>query len=118
MPETQRLTSLFDRPTTPLARDRDSMGSFIAAEKLAKSGRLRGQMRIVFSGVQRWPGKTSAELAALLDCSRYDTARRLPNLAARDLVRRGRERKCQICKIPCLTWWPTGEPDLFREGVN
>ena len=92
------------RPSMPLARDRDSVTSFLAAEKQIKSRRFKGQMRLTLLGVRRWPGRTSAEMAELLGISRYDTARRLPALEHRGLVKKGKQRFCTVCKSVCVTW--------------
>jgi hypothetical protein len=104
----------FDRP---LAHRGDPLSSFEAADRALKSGRLQGQMRFVLIGVRRWPGRTSAELAELLGCSRYDTARRLPALEHRGLVRKDRSRLCAACKSVCVTWITTeyGKYPLIAE---
>lgn len=95
---------LFD---PPLAHRADPITSYSAGDRAVKSGRLRGQMKLVLMGVQRWPGKTSAELAILIGLNRYDTARRLPALQHRGLVRKGSPRLCTACKNECVTWFPT-----------
>ena len=91
----------FDRP---LAHRADSISSYQAGDKALKSGRVKGQVRLCLLGVRRWPGKTSAELAVLLGCSRYDTARRLPTLEHQGLVKKGTSRLCTICRSSCVTW--------------
>ena len=93
----------FDRP---LAHRADPPSSYMAADKAIKSDKVKGQMRLVLLGVQRWPGKTSAELAVLIGLNRYDTARRLPALEHRGLVRKGPSRMCSFCHCPCVTWMP------------
>ena len=105
--------SLFDIPkqkkdipkqlSQPLAHRSDPLSSYAAGDRVLKSGRVRGQMKLCLLGVQRWPGKTSAELAVLLGCSRYDTARRLPSLEHRGLVIKGKSRLCTVCKSMCVT---------------
>jgi hypothetical protein len=91
----------FDRP---LAHRADPQSSYAAGNRALKSGKLRGQMKLCLMGVRRWPGRTSAELAVLLGCSRYDTARRLPSLEHRGLVEKGLSRMCTACKRLCVTW--------------
>ena len=107
--------TLFDKSTMPMARDRDSVTSFKAAEKVVRSGRLKGQMKLVLMGVKRWPGKTSAELGVLIGLSRYDTARRLPALQHRGVVRKGPSRLCSACGSECVTWFSTEAPKLFED---
>jgi hypothetical protein len=93
----------FDRP---LSHPNDPLTSFAAGERFEKSGRLRGQMLLVLLALRKWPGKTSAELAELAGLDRHAVARRLPNLAERNLAERGPERMCSICRCPCVTWRP------------
>jgi len=88
----------------PLAHRADPMSSYAAADKALKSGRLRGQMKLCLLGVQRWPGKTSAEPAVLIGLNRHDPARRLPSLEHRGLVKKGPSRLCTACKRLCVTW--------------
>ncbi|MHC4556054.1 MAG: hypothetical protein ACYTFW_12230 [Planctomycetota bacterium] len=70
----------------PLAHRADPPSSYQAGDRALKSGKVKGQMKLCLLAVRCWPGKTSAELAVLLGCSRYDTARRLPTLEHRGLV--------------------------------
>ncbi len=88
----------------PMAHKDDPLSSYQAGDRVLQSGKLKGQMKICFFGVRRWPGRTSAELAELLGCSRYDTARRLPTLEHRGLVKKSRSRMCTVCKSVCVTW--------------
>jgi len=90
----------------PLAHRVDPPSSYQAGDRALKSGKVKGQMKLCLLGVRRWPGKTSAELAVLLGCSRYDTARRLPSLEHRGLVSKGPLRLCAACKRLCVTWRP------------
>jgi hypothetical protein len=99
----------FEKPTMPIARDRDSVTSFKAAERVVRSGWLKGQMKLVLMGVKRWPDKTSAELAVLIGVNRYDTARRLPALQHRGLVKKGPSRLCSACGSECVIWYLTAE---------
>lgn len=88
----------------PTEHKEDPISSYQAADRVLKSRKLKGQMKICLFGVRRWPGRTSAELAELLGCSRYDTARRLPALEHRGLVKKSRSRLCTVCKSVCVTW--------------
>jgi hypothetical protein len=88
----------------PLAHRADPLSSYKAGDRALQSGKVRGQMKLCLLGVRRWPSRTSAELAVLLGCSCYDTARRLPSLEHRGLVRKGPSRMCTVCKSLCVTW--------------
>ncbi len=101
----------------PVAHRADPVTSYVAGERFARSGKLKGQMKLVLMGVQRWPGKTSAELAVLLGMERHDPARRLPKLQRKRLVRKGPVRLCTACKNKSVTWWPTeSKTPLFHQG--
>ncbi len=106
-------STLFD---APVAHRGDPVTSYKAGDRAIKSERLKGQMRLVAMGVTRWPGRTSAELAVVIGLNRYDTARRLPTLQHRGLVKKGASRLCKTCGSECVTWWPTAEAGLFGGG--
>ncbi len=92
--------TLFD----PLAHRDDPLSSYTAAGKALKSGKLKGQMKLCLLGVQRWPGKTSAELAVLIGVDRYCPGRRLSVIERRGLVKKGKARRCTVCRSICVTW--------------
>jgi len=55
--------------------------------------------------VRKYPGRTSAELAAQSQgIDRWTAARRLPELRAAQLVRNGAERRCAVTGKRALTW--------------
>jgi hypothetical protein len=106
--------NLFDAPRTeagarplgePVARDSDPWTSHEAGERFYRSGKLRGQMKLVYLGVQRWPGRTSAELGRLIGIDRHAAARRLPGLERKRFVRKGPARFCTVCRSACVTWY-------------
>jgi len=97
----------------PLAHSGDAISSYRAGDRALRSGKLKGQMRAVLSALQQNPGLTSAELAMVMDCDRYQPARRLSSLERRGLVRRGRLKMCQVCQTLCLSWWPTENSHRF-----
>jgi hypothetical protein len=76
----------------PLAHRANPLSSYQAGDRVLKSDKIRGQMKLCLLGVRRWPGKTSAELAVLIGLNRHDTARRLPSLEHRGLVKKGPSR--------------------------
>jgi len=107
----------FDQPNMPLARDRDPWTSHAAGERCVRSDRLRGQMLLVLLALQKWPGRSSAELSRLAGLDRYSVARRLPNLAERDMAVRGPARLCSVTHRFCITWQPAAsKKPLFDRG--
>ena len=88
----------------PLAHRHDPTSSYAAGDRALKSGRVKGQTQAVLEALREYSGRTSAELADIMNISRYDTARRLPVLARRGFVVRGAERMCRVCRCPCVTW--------------
>jgi hypothetical protein len=95
----------------PRAAARDPQTSHAAAERIKASGVLGQQAALVLSLVRRYPGHTSAELAARHADAvgghwavyRPMVARRLPELLG---VRQGATRQCNVCESPSVTWWP------------
>ncbi|MDY0357075.1 MAG: helix-turn-helix domain-containing protein [Sedimentisphaerales bacterium] len=116
-PDKQGLLFAVERPTPraasyqsmrgmePLSRNTDSLGSFKAGDRMAKSG-LGGKRRArVYHALRQAQGSTSAELAKAAGLDRHDVARRLPELAKAGWVVRGRARMCKVCAVPCTTWY-------------
>ena len=103
-PKARQIGPVDNRTCPPLAHSKDPRSSFEAGDRALSTGRLQKQMKRVYSALLNNPGVTSAELAKIMDCSRYDTARRLPTLESKGLVVRGSERTCRVCKSRCLTW--------------
>jgi len=100
---------LFDLPMgwqPPLARQRDRETSQEGAYAAVTSGKLARQAEAVAQAVHRWPGRTTAELADLMQCDRYCPSRRCPSLAEAGRIRRGTKRRCTITNMSCFTWWP------------
>ena len=114
---------LFDLPSTrtagkPLSHRADPVTSYIAAEKLAKSGKWVSQKQEVYealkAAMQRYKkGATSAEVSAFMKTcdpmNRFVAARRLPELARLpdSPVRKGPIRQCSTTGSLCVTWWLT-----------
>jgi len=93
---------LFD---APLSRNKDCITSFLAAEKLLRSGKLRGQRKAVLRALRLNDGSTSAEISAKIGSDRYVASRRLPELEKAGLCARGQIRLCKVTRSSCLTWW-------------
>ncbi len=101
---------LFDLPIgwqPPVARQRDPDTSQKGAYHAVASGKLARQAEVVLRAIHRWPGRTSGELADLMQCDRYTPSRRCPSLADAGKVYRGAKRLCKITGKACITWWPT-----------
>ena len=100
----------FDQPGS---HRNDPVTSYIAAEKLAKSGKWTGQKQEVYEALkaalkQYKGGATSAEVAAFMDgcdpVNRFTAARRLPELEKIGLVKKGIIRQCTTTGSLCVTW--------------
>ena len=119
-------TTLFEVPKSdqqkpaalaePMAHKMDPVTSYVAGERFARSGKLKGQTLLVLLALRKWPNKTSAELARLAGLDRYAVARRLPNLAARGLAVRGSSRRCSVTHSECIAWQPASKTPLFHDG--
>ena len=90
------------------ARRTDPVTSHEAAE--FNEPRRPAQVVIVAEKVKRYPGHTSAELAALSQLGRYVFGRRLSDAAALGLVYMSDEkRKCRLSRRNAMTWHPTAK---------
>lgn len=72
----------------PRSRRNDPGSSKRAAERLDRSGTMRGQRKLALALVKEFPGRSSKELAELGTLDRYQLARRLPELLELHFVRR------------------------------
>lgn len=89
---------------TPASRATDPAPSHEAEREINDTG-LRGrQQRLVRSLVQRYPGRTSRELARCAGIDRYMVARRLPEIEPAH-VKKGEARRCEIGGRNASTWW-------------
>lgn len=114
--EPTKFTKRYDVPAAPLvdvprAANADPDTSHLAAARIKASGALGEQQRRVLEMVCKFPGCTSAELAAHIDATNWQshramTGRRLPELERGGFVRKGEARVCRVCKAKCVTWWP------------
>lgn len=101
---------LFDEP--PRARRDGPETSRQAAAHVAESGVASRQCSVCLAAVIRWPGRTTAELAANIEkvwkenYTPHIVGRRLPELRARDLIRNGPVRRCKATARRAMTWVP------------
>lgn len=89
----------------PIARSTDPETSHLAAAEVTKSGKRATQQHECLKGVKRYPGRTSAELAAALHIDRYIVARRLPELREAGKVMNGPARPCGQTRRKAITWF-------------
>lgn len=92
--------------TTASARRTDPVSSHLAANVIEATGTAHSQRERVLEAVHDFRRHTSAELARLAEMDRYQVARRLPELAAAQLVRRSTVRRCEVSGRPAVTWEP------------
>lgn len=101
------MKTLFDIPV-PKSHRADPDTSYIAAEKLAKSGHWITLRKLVYETLRLHNGSTSAELGQFMGTDRYTTARRLPELERDGLIEKGPKRMCGVQKSLCVTWFLAG----------
>lgn len=88
---------------TPRSRRNDPETSHDAAERVRKSGLLRGHQTKILETVRQHPGATYTEIAEYSGIERHAVARRLKELEP-IYLKRGPERV--VKGRPLLTWWP------------
>jgi hypothetical protein len=98
------MSGFIDFEARELARRTDPSSSHDAAQEMVESGALNAQCRIVYAALVSYPNHTSAEIAKLASLDRYMVARRLPDLAKRRLVYRGKKRRCQAKGSLAVEW--------------
>jgi len=91
---------------TPRARRTDPSTSHSAAERMRVSGALGKQAAAVLEAVKTWPGFTAVEISQRAQIDRHAVSRRLPDLVARGMVRRGPPIVCSVNGRPQSTWFP------------
>jgi len=96
----------------PASRSDDPSTSKDAEQRVTRSGARATQAEQVLALVKRYPGRTSAELAAFSGTlDRWQVARRLPDLERNQLAHRGEPKRCQVTKTGGVTWLPGPAPD-------
>lgn len=89
----------------PASHRNDPSTSHEAEQAVTKSGKRANQQYQVRELVNRYPGRTSAELATLANLPRHMVARRLPELDPVH-ISRGKRRQCAVNHTNAITWWP------------
>lgn len=97
-------------PRFPRTRRGDPRSSQDAATAIEESGRAKTQALRVLRALRRYPNSTSMELAKASRIDRYAVARRLPELATANLVKRYEPTKatapCVVSKKRVCRWSP------------
>lgn len=88
---------------SPVARMTDPYSSHLAAAAVTPT--RAEQQRFVLAAIRRYPGRTSAELAAELHWCRHAFARRAPELRSAGLVKNGPCRACEVTGQKSLVWF-------------
>ena len=89
----------------PHSHSHDPLTSDLAAEQLRRSGRHKNIKAAVLAALRQHDGSTSGELGRWLGQDRLYAARRLPELEAEGLVKKGEARVCGFKGSKCVTWW-------------
>ncbi len=87
----------------PTARNTDPATSHIAAAKATRTNRAAQQHKVL-AVVEKYPNRTSAEIAVLAGMERHIPARRLPELRQAGLVKNGERRVCTATGNPSMVW--------------
>jgi hypothetical protein len=95
----------------PLAANSDPASSHIAAAEITANGTRAAQKLAVLEALKSLPGSTSMELAQVARLDRHRVARRLPDLEADGLVRRG---ACAVTGRQAITWRAEEAPEARR----
>ena len=88
-----------------LAAKADPQTSHDAAAYYVSGGGYATDCGRVYRALQAHDGATSAELAQASGIDRHLCAKRLPNLEAAGVVRRGESRPCKTNGNKAVTWW-------------
>ena len=100
----------------------DPASSYQAEARVTKSGKRRTDMEAVFAVLQKFRGRTAAELHASnllgmrMDC--ISVRRRLWDLERRGMARKGEQRKCKIAGTLAVTWYPRLHEIVARYSVD
>lgn len=90
----------------PMARAADPVTSHEAADRVEANGAANTQRATVLRQVRLAPGSTASEIArAIGHATNHVSCRRLPELEAKGLVRRGTPRVCHVTSFRAATWW-------------
>jgi len=90
---------------SPISRNTDPVTSHLAALEVTQDGTRAKQQRAVLTALKSHPGHTSMELSQFSGVlSRYDFARRLPELEDAGLVMKGPKRRCALTGKQAVTW--------------
>lgn len=89
---------------TPASRATDPETSYLAERHVNASGLRSHQQRQAAAAVRCYPGRTSAELAAITGLCRWMLGRRLSEAETAGAVRRGDKRQCSVSHLMAIVW--------------
>lgn len=98
---------IFDRHHDQLVgmqRTSDPDTSYLAAEFMASSGKLRADRALALQAVRQYPHRTASELEALVGVPDGKIRKRLAGLAKRDLAVASGRKICGVTGRRCQTW--------------
>ena len=95
--------------------------SIAALDAHEASGKLRGNLKLLFDAVREAPQLTSAEYAVWLQheghcINRHEAASRLADLKRKKLVRQVGKRKCTTGHKREAVTWDVAEPPEEKQG--
>lgn len=103
---------------TPAYRHTDPDTSRLASDQITRTGVRAAQQAQALAAVRAFPGLTSFELARRstpaggdMIARRFVLARRLPEVEAARLVRKGPKRQCGVSGKLAVTWLPVEPGD-------
>lgn len=89
----------------PASRRTDPATSRQAEAAVTASGARLTQAELVLGMVRMHGGMASAEQSMHCELDRFQIARRLPDLEANGLIKKGATRTCSITGKASVTWW-------------
>jgi len=105
------MQTLFDIPATHTV---DPITSFVAEDKISKSGKRQAHIKTVIDVLEKCPELTYSEIAVRCGLSDMQVERRLCDLKKTGIVKVAAERICSIKKSLCSTYYLRKAPALYR----
>ena len=87
-----------------MQRTSDPDTSYLAAEFMARSGKLRADRALALEAVRRYPHRTASELEDAMGVPDGKIRKRLAELAKKELAVASGRKKCGVTGRRCQTW--------------
>lgn len=94
------------RISTPASHRNDADTSYIAEERITRSGKRHTHQQLIAQCIARLPGLTCAEIAGHTGLEYIEVNRRISEVCTAGRAHRGPKRSCPIRGSDCSTWWP------------